>query len=369
MSMEGAGGWSILGIVARFRGPPRGMLFGNLGRPRLLEFTLPTAQARAATERTKPVIARLNEQRQAHFDATETQLRLKMGGAAAAGLVLGWLFMGSLPIGLALMVGGAFFAFLMLSAKADYTARADAKHAIVEAMAEGILGLTSVPPDQRAAALPQGLVESWRLLPPVRTITVDDWLAGETDDCRIAVFRAGFQFGGSSNVVLKPGDGLVFVIVEIAEADATESVSDDDLTLVLGTDAPLMLRSAPRITHGLTKSQTGDAAFDALYEVFGDAARLTPKVRASFRALEAVTRCDRTGTREVPAGAGLRAAVVLRPGYLVVLTPVAVFDGALEPPPFWQPLAADTLIPAFASDLTILNEHLTAAMTLRGELS
>lgn len=368
MSSASPSGWSILGAISRFRAPPRGMLFGSLGNQRSAEYALSGEQERVARERIEPTLTRLNQQRQSWFDTTEQQLRLKMGGAAAAGLVLGWLFMGSLAIGLALMVGGAFFAFLMLSAKADDTARAETKHAIVQAMAGDILGLTSVAPDERGNALPKSLVDEWCLLPPIRVITVDDRLVGEKDGCRVALSRVGFQFGGSSNVQLKQSDGLVFVVVEITEP-GTHEPSSDEITVVLGTDAPAMLRSSPRVSHGLMEVKTGNDAFDALYTVFGDPSLLSPQVCAGFGALEAVTRCDRTGTREVLAGTGLRPAVVIRPGHLVVLTPVALFDGALEPPPFWKILDFEALIPAFASDLAILKDHLTAAMTLRGKLS
>jgi len=49
---------------------------------------------------------------------------------------------------------------------------------------------------------------------------------------------------------------------------------------------------------------------------------------------------------------------------LVVLTPLAMFDGAFEPPPFWVPLDPDTLIPAFAADLAVLDGYLAAALSL-----
>lgn len=369
MSSAVRSGWSVLGAMSRFRAPPRGMLFGSHGTPRPAEIRLPPAQEHTIRERLKPVIARLEQQRQAWFDTVEQQLRLAMGGAAAAGLVLGWLFMGSFLLGLALMAGGAFFAFLMRAPQADEVSRARTKHAIIEAMAGDILGLTPVAPDRRAATLPKTLVDTWHLLPRIRVVTLDDRFEGEKAGCRIALSRVGFHLGGNANVQFKQGDGLVFVLVEITGPDAPEPMSDAGFAVVLGSDAPPILQNAPRQSHGLAEARTGDADFDARYRVFGDAAPLTADVRAGFVALEAVARCDRTGTREVPAGTGLRPALVIRPGRLVVLTPVAVFDGALEPPPFWQSLNPDTLIPAFAADLAILNDHLTAAMTLRSGLS
>ncbi|WP_127144012.1 hypothetical protein [Pelagibacterium montanilacus] len=357
-------GPSILGTLARFRARPRGMLFGTLGNPRPVGTRLSGAEIRAVRERLKPTLIRLNQQRQTWFEATENQLRLKMGAAALAGLVLGWFGMGSVMIGLALMVGGAFFAFLMSVTKTDETARAQTKHAVLAEMADELLGLISVPPEARTEALSKEVVERWRLLPPVRVITVDDRLVGERDGFDVAVSRVGFQFGGSSNVELTQGDGMVFVVVEITDPGA-RGADEDTFTIVLGTDAPAMLRGAPRLTYGLAEAESGDAGFDARYSVFGDPAPLSKEVRAAFAPLEAVARCDKTGTRDVSAGGGLRPVVLMRPGHLVVMTPVPVFDGALEPPPYWEPLEPGTLIAAFASDLAILDDHLAAAMALR----
>jgi len=332
--------------VARFHAAPRGMLFGSLGNPRSVEARLSDAEREAIEERLRPVLDRLNEQRRAFFDATEQQLRLRMGGAAVAGLVLGWLLMGNVLIGLALMVGGAFFAFLMLAPKVDETARAQTKHAIVAEMAEELLGLTSIAPDARVANFPHDDVDGWCLLPPVREITVDDLLVGERGGFDVAVSRVGFQFGGSSNVVLKRGDGVVFLAVKVS-APNTGEVSNGDVTVIVGTGAPAMLRSAPAISHGFSPIKNGDEDFDVRYVVYGDPAPLTQEVWASLAALESVSRCDKTGTREVPAGTGLRPVVIIRPGRLVVLTPVPVFDGMLEPPPFWETLEAQNVVPAF----------------------
>lgn len=363
MIVASQNGWSILGTVARFRAPPRGMLSGTLGNPRTVETSLTETQARPIAERLKPILADLNDQRRVLFNATESQLRLKMTAAAAAGLILGWLFMGDMLIGLALMAGGAFFAFLMLAPKADDAARAQTKHAIIDVMAGELLCLTSVAPDARPPVFSTAAVDSWRLLPPVREITVDDLLVGERGGHHVSLSRVGLQFGGSANVQLKQGDGTVFVISEIADADIAHGPYDA-ITIVVGTDAPAMLRGAPQLGHGLAKTGTGDQAFDARYTVYGDPNPLTPEVRAGFADLEAVARCDRTGTRDVSAGSGLRPAVIIGPGRLVALTPIPVFDGALEPPPFWEPLAAENLIPAFASDLAVLDDYLTAALKL-----
>lgn len=368
MSMPSQKGPSILGTAARFRAPPRGMLFGTLGNPRLVGASLSEAENRAVRERLAPIITSLNQQRQVWFDTTEQQLRLKMAGAGVAGLVLGWLLMGSVLIGLTLMVGGALFAFLIVGPKADEIARAQTKHAIVNAMADELLDLTSVPPEARASAFSKDRVEGWRLLPRVRTITVDDRLVGAGEGFEIAVSRVGFQFGGSANVELKQGDGLVFVIVEIAQPGAGHQLGGP-VTIFVGTDAPVMLKSAPQITHGLAKFATGDEAFDGLYSVYGEPRPVTPNFRAGFAAIEAVARCDKTGTREVAPGTGLRPAVIFSPARLLVLTPVPVFDGALEPPPIWEPLDARDLVPAFASDLAVLNDHLNAALELRSEIS
>ena len=363
MSMAAQQGWTILGSAARFRAPPRGMLFGPLIKPPIVEAKLPEAEGRAVRERLEPVITGLDRTRQSWLDASERQLRLAIAGAAVAGLMLGWLFMGSLPIGLALMAGGALFAFLILAPKADEVARAHTKHAIVDVMADELLDLSSVALEARERAFSRDVIDRWHLLPPARAIDVDDLLEGERDGLRVSLSRVGFQFGGSSNVELKQGDGLVFVVTEVARKDRGTQ-ADDGLAVVVGTDAPAMLRSAPSMTHGLSTVSSGDDDFDARYACFGDAAPLTAELRAGFAAIEAVTRCDVTGTKEVPAGEGLRPAVILRPGWLVVLTPVPVFDGVLEPPPFWEPLRVEDLLGRFASDLEVFDGYLTATMAL-----
>lgn len=54
---------------------------------------------------------------------------------------------------------------------------------------------------------------------------------------------------------------------------------------------------------------------------------------------------------------------------MTVLTPLAKFDSAFDPPPFWVELDPDRVIPAFAVDLRNLNDHLLAATILTKGLS
>lgn len=368
MTIATDSGWTILRTVARFRAPPRGMLFGTLGIPRALEAEMSETEVRVVAEKLTPILAELRRMRREFFDETESGLRMKMTAAAVAGFILGWLLMGSFPTGLLLMVGGAFFAFLMLVPQADDVARARTKHAIIEVMAGELLSLTSIAPGARPAMFSEAVVNGWRLLPLVWDVTVDDLLVGEREGYRVSLSRVGFQFGGSSNVRLAQGEGAVFVVSEIAD-EGIGRIVDDRITIVVGADAPAMLRSAPQLAHRLAQGVTGDQAFDVRYRVYGDPSPLTPAVREGFTALEVLTRCDGTGTRNVAAGHGLRPAVIIGRDRLVVLTAIPVFDGVLEPPPLWEPLKSENLIPAFASDLLVLNDYLEATIKLHKVLT
>lgn len=354
----------VLGLLARLGGPHRrGRQFGSQGWPRPLEPALPEAQLPILRARLAPVLARLNADRQAWVARTERELRLAAGLAALAGLVLGW-SMGGLPLGLALMLGGAAFALLLLMGRVQGSPRTATKHAIVGALAPELTGLTSVPPDARAALFTPARLEGWRLARPVHSVTVDECLTGEREGYHARVARTGLYIGNANNREAEVGGGLCLVAVELMTGDD----HDGTPTLVIPTDAARALRAAP-LSPRPPQMATGDADFDARYHVFGDAAPLGAQARAAFAALEAVTRADPTCTREVPPGTGLRPFVILRPGQVTVLTPLALFDGAFDPPPVWQSLDADTLIPRFASDLLALDQHLTAALALTKGLS
>ena len=364
--MTGAG-WSILGTLSRLRGPWRGRQFGDPGRPRAISPRLTAAEAEALRVRLTPVLARLTVERAAIFRRAETELRLKTGVAALAGLGLGWT-MGGLSGALGLAALAAVFAVLLLAGRVQEAPRSIAKHVILNKMGQMLHGLSSVAPGARAQALPLGRIDGWRLFGPVHTVTIDDRLEGLRDGQRVAVSRVGLQFGTAGNRSTENGAGLCFVLTEITAPEAPDDLSGA-LTVVVAEDAPAQARAAPGLTHGLSVSQTGDAGFDARYRVYGDAEVLGPAARAAFAGIEALARADRTATREVAPGSGLRPWVVIRPGRLVVLTPLALFDGALEPPLLPQPLLAEALIPAFASDLASLNDHLTGALTLMKGLS
>ncbi|MBL4916763.1 hypothetical protein [Szabonella alba] len=359
--MSGAG-ISLLETLARVRGPWRGLQFGDLGNPRPIAQPLPPDREQALRDRLTPVLTQLNAKRDAAFRQAENDLRLKAGGAALAGLVLGWTMGGPL-VALALMVLGAGFVILLLAGKVQEAPRAAAKHAILKVMAPVLHRLSSVAPGSRAAALPVGRIEGWRLFGPIHRIEVDDRLTGQRDGYDVAASRLGLQFGNRGNRNAEAGAGLCFIVAEITAPDAPDDLTDA-ITIVVAQDAAAQSLDAPRLTHRLAVSPTGDADFDARYRVYGDAGPLGPAARAAFAELEKVTRANPTATLELPAGTGLRPWAVIRPGRLVVLTPLALFNGALEPPLMPQPLTADALIPAFAADLAILDDHLTAALHL-----
>ncbi|PTX03535.1 hypothetical protein [Pararhodobacter aggregans] len=354
----------ILGLLARLGGPHRrGRQFGSQGWPRPLEPALPEAQLPSLRARLAPVLARLNTDRQAWVARTERELRLAASLAALAGLALGW-SMGGLPLGLALMLGGAAFALLLLTGRAQGSLRAATKQGIIGTLAPDLTGLASVSPEARAALYTPERLEAWHLARPVHSVTVDECLTGERAGYHVRVARIGLYTGNENNREAEVGGGLCLVAVELV-ADGTH---DGTPTFVIPTDAARALR-APPLSPRPPQMATGDADFDARYQVLGNPAPLGAQARAAFAALEAVTRADPTCTREVPPGTGLRPFVILRPGQVTVLTPLALFDGAFEPPPPWQSLDADTLIPRFAADLLAMDQHLTAALALTKGLS
>lgn len=349
----------LLGFLARLGGPHRrGRQFGTQGRPRPPGPALPEGALPALTARLAPALAPVNAARQACVTRTERELRLAGALAALAGLGLGW-SMGGPAVGLALMLGGAAFALLLLMGRAQDTPREAAKQAIAAVLAPDLLGLTPVPPAASARHFTPERLEGWGLVRPVHSVTIDECLTGEREGHRHRLARIGFYFGNENNRKIEVGGGLCFVVAEVM----AEGAPDEAPSLVIPTDAALALRKAPLIPRP-DPAPTGDAGFDARYRVYGDAAPLGPEARAAFAGLEAVTRADPTATREVAPGTGLRPFVILRPGQVTVLTPLALFDGAFDPPPPWQPLDAATLTPRFASDLLALDQHLTAALAL-----
>ncbi|MCW1931774.1 hypothetical protein [Pararhodobacter zhoushanensis] len=350
---------TLLGLLARLGGPHRrGRQFGSLGRPRQPGPVLPEEQLAGLQARLGPVLARLDAERRAWIRQTERELRLAAGAAALVGLGLGW-SMGGPVTGLALMLGGAGFALLLLMGRAQGTTREAAKQAIAEVLAPELIGLSPVPPDARARRFTPERLAGWGLPGPVHTVTVDECLTGERAGFSVSIARVGMFFGNENNRTAEVGGGACFVVAELTAPGEAEG----DATVVIPQDAALAFRTAPSAGRP-PAAATGDADFDARYRVHGDPSPLGPEARAAFAALEAVARADPTCTRDVTPGTGLRPFVILRPGRVTVLTPLALFDGAFEPPPFWAALDAASLTPRFASDLLILNDHLAAATIL-----
>lgn len=355
---------TLLGAIARLSGRhQRGHQFGSVGRSREVGRAAAPEQADLIAERLGPVLARLDADRKAWFGRAETDLRLKAGGAALAGLVLGW-SMGGPVLGLAMTAGAAAFVVILLFGQSQGGRREIAKQAIMAEIAPVLAGLASVPPEARAARFPPERMESWGLFRNIHTVTVDECLTGTRYGHEVVLARVGMQFGNRANRNTEVGAGLCFAIAEVA----LDGLRCESLTLVVPQDAAAALRAGP-LSGRPPRVFTNDTGFDARYRVFGYPAPLGPAARAAFAEIESVTRADPTATREVPPGSGLRPFVVITATHLRVLTPLALLDGAFEPPPFWNPLEPDQLIPAFASDLFILNDHLNAALTLSKGLS
>lgn len=332
------------------------MQFGQADVPRPLVMRLPDADLAALRAELLPVIADLDRERAADVVRADRMLVRTMGGAALVGFVFGVGVAHDILLGLFLAVLGATGALLFKWQAAQDGPRATARTRMVGAIARHLMGFRVVPdprigPDE---------MDALRLFSRVRKVTVDLCLAGERDGRMVMVSRIGLMFGSDYTRNEKQGDGLTFVMVEVA---APQTPGSGQMAVVMPTDAAFISKASKWLMHRTKAVPTGDADFDARYTSFGDVSRLTPGLRAGFARLEAEARCGKTGLTEVPAGTGLRPWVVIQPGKLVVLTPLTMFDGAFEPPPYWDALDPDVMIPAFASDLATLNGYVNAALS------
>lgn len=350
-------GFSPVRLLGRISPGSKGTLFGPSLAPRPDPARLPPADHGAILARLAPGLTALQRDRAAHVDRMDRTLTLCVGGAALAGLVLGLLAWGDLLVALFLMGLAALGTLILLLAKSEAGPRAATRTEILRAVTAHMSDLTVDPSPSVTCAWFGRL----HLMQPVRRAFVDLRLTGQRAGRKVTVSRVGLMFGADKNYTEKPDEGLTFVMVQIA---LPETSSRTETTAVMPRDAALNIRSAPTATHGLAPVATGDADFDALYRVYGDPAPLTPTFRTAFRRLEACARCAEHAMAEVPPGKRLRPWVAILPAEIVVLTPIAKFDGAFEPPPYWQPLDPDLLIPAFAADLAVLDLYLTAALSL-----
>ena len=333
------------------------MQFGQPDTPRQIIAKLPDADLAALRDALLPMISDLDKERAADVARTDHLLIRAMGGAALVGLVFGIGVARDIMLGLFLAILSAIGALFFIWGAAMDGPRATARTRIVDAIAARMMGFR-VDPDPRIG---RDEMDALMLFSRVRKVTVDLCLVGERDGRMVMASRIGLMFGSDYTRKEKQGGGVTFVMVEVA---MPETAGSEQMTVVMSTDADFISKASQWLMHRTKAVPTGDADFDTRYTVSGDVARLTPALRDAFVRLEAEARCGKTGLTEVPAGTGLRPWVVILPGKLVVLTPLTKFDGAFEPPPFWDPLDPDTLIPAFASDLAILNGYVNAALSL-----
>ncbi len=367
------GGFSIVRTIGRYTAYHRGMQFGAAYQPRAIKAVLPAEDMDRLFAQVEPLVAKLAHDRAAHVARADRFLNRAIPAASLAGLVLGWGVSGDILLGLFLAALGAVGAVIVLSGKAMDAPRQATRTAITDVLARDLMGFRVDP----APAISREAIDGFKLFSRIRKVTVDLCLTGARDGRRVVASRIGLMFGYDSNRREKQGDGLTFVMVAVslpegAQADGAqaEGAQAEEATRIVPRDRSRVLKLAQKLMHRESAVPTGDAGFDRNYAVSGDVTRLTPALRAGFARLEAEARCDVTGLTEVPAGEGLRPWVVILPDQLVVLTPLTMFDGAFEPPPYWAPLDTGALVPAFASDLAILNGYINAALSLHsGEMT
>lgn len=350
-------GFSPIRLIGRITPGAKGILFGPAMAPRAIPEPVPSAEHVAISARLAAVLPGLQRDRAAHVGRIDHALKRYVSGAALAALAVGWGIGGSFFGGLALSGIAALGTLLLLLGKAEEGPRMSTRTEILTAVAGQLSDLIVDPePD-----IPREWFAALGLFQRVRKVIVDMRLTGQRGGRVVGVSRVGLMFGEDKRYSEKHDKGLTFVMVQIT---LPETAHRQGVTVVMPTDASWNVRSVPKLSHGLKAVETGDKTFDALYTLYGDAAPLTPALRAGFAELERQTRCAKHGMAEVAPGAGLRPWMAILPGQLVVLTPLAKFDGAFEPPPFWVPLDPDALIPAFASDLATLDGYLNAALSL-----
>lgn len=350
-------GFSPIRLLGRITPGAKGILFGPSMIPRAAPEALPPSDHAAILTRLASVLPGLERDRAAHVEQIDRVLKRYVSGAALAALVVGWGIGGSFFGGLALMGIATLGTVILLLGKAEEGPRTTTRTEILIAVAGQMSDLIVDPePD-----IPREWFARLGLLQRVRKVIVDLRLTGQRDGRVVGVTRVGLMFGEDENYSEKHDKGLTFVMVQI---ELPETAHREAITAVMPTDASWNVRSSPKLSHGLAAKPTGDKTFDALYTVYGDPTALTPALREGFAALERQTRSATHGMAEVAPGKGLRPWLAIIPGQLVVLTPLASFDGAFEPPPFWVPLDPDALIPAFAADLAVLDGYLNAALSL-----
>ncbi|WP_322894256.1 MULTISPECIES: hypothetical protein [unclassified Yoonia] len=350
-------GFSIVRTLGRYTCFHRGMQFGEAYEPRPIAAALPGDDLDVLRAQLAPVMASLDRDRAAHADrADHFLLKRVLPAAALVGLVLGWGISGDILLGLFLAALFAASALILLFGRAMDEPRRVTRHEIVDALARHLMGFQVDP----SPVIGTEELDELKLFSHIRKVTVDLCLTGQRDGRIIVVSRIGLMFGRERRYKEKQGGGLTFVMVEVALPETAESGTT---TTIMAKDASIISKVAQKLMHRDRSQPTGDRDFDECYAVSGDISRVTPGLRAGFARLEAEARCGPTGLTEVPAGSGLRPWVVILPVKLVVLTPLSMFDGAFEPPPYWEKLDPDVLIPAFASDLAILNGYLNAALS------
>lgn len=350
-------GFSPVRLLGRISPGAKGVLFGPSPMPRAtLEAIAPTDHAAIAT-RLAAVLPGLERDRAAHVKRIDGALKRYVGGAALVALVLGWGIGGSFLGGLALMGIAAVGITVLVMGKAEDGARKATRTAILTAVAGQLSDLIV---DQKPD-IPREWFAGLGLFQPVRKVIVDLRLTGQRGGRVVGVTRLGLMFGSDDNYSEKHDKGLTFVMVQV---ELPETEARAGVTAVMSKDAGWNVRSSPKLSNGLAAAPTGDKTFDAFYTVHGDPSVLSPAMRKGFALLQQHARCARHGLAEVAPGQGQRPWVTILPGQLVVLTPLAMFDGAFEPPPFWGPLDPDRLIPTFASDLAVLDGYLNAALSL-----
>lgn len=342
--MAGYSDFSFTSLWARIGGGADKALAATGNAPRGVVVDLPEPERAALAAQITPHLAGLENLRLQTLTTVDSRARLLVplvGGGVFVGLLLsGQDFTKAVIFGLVSAFVGWFIA--MGNRSGNYQTAVKTRFATVtSAHLSGFDHL--VKPETDLAHL-----RSWQLFPDLQSAETLDRIKGTRDGRALSMSEMSVAFAPGKRGKLD--HSLTLSVIEVASGAV-----DGAVIVLTPKDAPPRLLESQANASDLPVATTGDAAFDATYNLRltpPDAvSQLSPALRSAILALG----------NKGPAG---RPCVVFLPGYLAVLFPTNFSDLAFHVPPYWVPINADALLAQFASDLAVKNSLINAVLAL-----
>lgn len=344
--MAGYSDFSFTSLWARVGGGADKALAASGNAPRGVVVDLPEMERAALAAQITPHLAGLETLRLQTLSTVDSRARLLVpllgGGVFVALLIGGQAVSAAVLFGALGAVVGWFVA--MGNRSGSYQAAVKARFATVtSAHLSGFDHI--VQPETDLAHL-----RSWHLFPELQSARTLDRIKGARDGRSLSLSEMSVAFAPGKRDRLD--HTLTLSVVEVASG-----AIDGAVIVLTPKDAPPRLLQSQASASDLPVGATGDAAFDAIYNL-----RLNPPEAAgqlSSALRSAILDLGNKG----PAG---RPCLVFLPGYLAVLFPTNFSDLAFHVPPYWVPVDADALLAQFASDLAVKNSLINAVLALPG---